>query len=126
MKEFEINNLDSLSKAADQLHDAGFTKESIGYDKLSGIFSITAKQYEYTGKILQKKTNVVKGESKLILFNIKACDIFETDKKGYQTVGEDYLNDIKIKDDKILVIRTAFHEIRLEFDILSGTFEYSR
>jgi len=39
-------------------------------------------------------------------------------------VGEDFFNLIEIKSDKAFLIRNAFREIRLEIDILDGSFEY--
>jgi hypothetical protein len=125
MNEFVIDDLNSLSKAAGYMHDAGFGRESIEYDKTNGILKVTAKKYQYIGKIFQRKTNVVEGEFNLVLSHVKTLDIIERDKKGYQATGEDYFNDIKMKSDKILVIRTAFHEIKLEVEDFLGTFEYS-
>ena len=124
MEKLDINSFDMLIKAADYMHDSGFKKENIEYDTARGIFKITTKEYEYKGRFIKKQTSAIKGECKLLLFNVQKCDIVERDKLGYQSVGEDYFNTFKIKNEKTIVIKTTFHEIKIEIEKLEGEFEY--
>ena len=124
MKNVNLSDFDALLEVADLMHDFYFTKEDVLYNQENNTFKIKAKEYEWKGKLLKGKTSKVKGECVLSLSNIKSCDISEKDSLGYQTVGEDCFNLIKVKNDNSIIIKSSFHEIRLSMSKLDGRFEY--
>ena len=124
MQKFIITDLETLLKAADIMHDTGFTKDDINYNAASKVFRISAKQYGYKGKFIQRQTDEVVGTCEMILDDVRNCIIIEKDKKGLDTLGEDYFNFVDSKTDSSFTIRTTFREIVVEVDRLKGTFEY--
>jgi len=124
MESMILSETDSLLKAANTMHDFYFTKEDVSYDKKNNTFILKAKEYEWKGKLLQRKTNIIKGEGTLMLFNINRCDILENDSQGYNSVGEDCFNLIEVKNDNCFILKSSFHEIILDMDKLDGRFEY--
>jgi hypothetical protein len=124
LEKFKISDINLLLKAADLMHDAGFENEDIIFEAVNNILKINANRYEYKGKVIQRKTDKVLGHCEFVLNHIRNCNIVEKDKKGLAALGEDFFNLIEIKSDKALLIKTVFREIRLETDILDGSFEY--
>lgn len=121
----EIKNKEDLIKAVRYMHDSGFNSEDIKYNSSEKNFTVVSKEYEFKGTFIQSKADRVKAICNLALQNVKICEIkfaSKTDENGYNAIGEDYFNTVKIKDNKITFI-TTFQRIHLEVDNFTGTFE---
>lgn len=125
MESLTINNNESLLKVADYLHDSGFKIEDIIYNSDIKSFKIKTKEYEYKGKFIQRKTNIIKKEYEFILNDIERYNLILKDKKGYDAVEEDYFNFIKIENERNIIIKTTFHDIKLEINRIIGILKIS-
>ncbi len=114
-----IRDSQSLIAAVSSMHDCGFEISDCIYDSDKKTASLNAKEYVYKGKLVQKKTAQVKTQHQLTLAYIDNCEITTKDKKGYQAVGEDYINSAEIEGDT-LIIRSSFHDFHLTFSKIDG------
>lgn len=121
----EIKSKEDLIRAVDYMHDSGIKSDGIVYDSTNKIFSMLSKEYEFKGKIIQRQTSIVKASWRLRLRDVKACHVSfrsNTDKNGYQALGEDYINTIQIKENCV-VISALFQKIVLEVKRFDGELE---
>ena len=124
MQRITFNDQVSLLQINAYLHDAEFVKEDIEYSGERNIFSLKALEFEYKSKgIFQKRTEKVLKRLKLVLFDAKEYSICDKDKKGYESVGRDEINDIKLFNNK-LTITTTFSTIIVEIDRINGYLEW--
>jgi hypothetical protein len=124
MKKEIINDYHSLEKIVGYMHDSGFSDKDMAYDAIKKEFVLRTKVYEFKGTFLQRQTNAIKGKCCLVLCHVSNMNVVCRDRKGYEAVGEDYLNMIKMENASVLVIKTTFQEIELHVEKFSGMFEY--